>query len=664
MKTTSVIVVFVVALILFCMLCTFCLLLFIGFSVFSSSEVQSAMEATVAPLPEPSITLTPPPTPVIGESDTLATLLAVEVPENDLREIALRLKGFDEIPEVVSETPANHAIGDVIEFWASNTDTDENFRVSAKLVYETEHVYFFVQEGVTVIESRVRDLVDDFEQNSYPTNRAFFGSEWSPGVDGDEHLYILYAKGLGFSVAGYYSSVDEYSHLVHEFSNEKEMFYINADATFPGDSSLPGTLAHEFQHMIHWFNDRNEETWMNEGSSVLSEFLNGYGADGFDASFTRDPGVQLNAWSEGGPGFDSIPHYGAGFLFMTYFLDRFGEAATQELVSHPENGLKSVQSVLGELNLVDEQTGAPYSAVDLFGDWAVANYLNDLTLENGRYGYSNYPQMPTIKSPTERFRSCPVDPVQFTVHQYAADYVEFDCEGAYTLSFIGSRQIRVTPADQHSGRFVFWGNRQDESDATLTRLFDLTDVGSATLTYWAWWAIEENFDYVYLEASTNGEIWTILETPGGTDFNPTGNNLGWGYHYNSGGGDTSEWVRESVDLSPYVGQQVYIRFEYITDAAVNRPGFLLDDLAIPEIGYSTDFESGADDWEAAGWELFDNLLEQTWSVQVITNNETDVVRVPITAGRADIQLTGPATVVIAGTTPFTTEVASYELQVP
>ena len=622
------------------------------------------MEATVAPLPEPSITLTPPPTPVIGESDTLATLLAVEVPESDLRGIALRLKGFDEIPEVVSETPANHAIGDVIEFWASNIDTDENFRVSARLVYETEHVYFFVQEGVTVNESRVRDLVDDFEQNSYPTNRAFFGSEWSPGVDGDEHLYILYAKGLGFSVAGYYSSVDEYSHLVHEFSNEKEMFYVNADATGPGDSSLPGTLAHEFQHMIHWFNDRNEETWMNEGSSVLSEFLNGYGADGFDASFTRDPDVQLNAWSEGGPGFDSIPHYGAAFLFMTYFLDRFGEAATQELVSHPENGLKSVQSVLGELNLVDEQTGAPYSAVDLFGDWAVANYLNDLTLENGRYGYSNYPQMPTIIGPTERFRSCPVDPVQFTVHQYAADYVEFDCEGAYTLSFIGSRQIRVTPADQHSGRFVFWGNRQDESDATLTRLFDLTDASSATLTYWAWWAIEENFDYVYLEASTNGEIWTILETPGGTDFNPTGNNLGWGYHYNSGGGDTSEWVQESVDLSPYVGQQVYIRFEYITDAAVNRPGFLLDDLAIPEIGYSTDFESGADDWEAAGWVRFDNLLEQTWSVQMITNNETDVVRVPITAGRADIQLTGPATVVIAGTTPFTTEVASYELQVP
>ncbi|MFQ5409058.1 MAG: hypothetical protein ACE5FI_11650 [Anaerolineales bacterium] len=652
MKTTGVIVVFVVSLIVFCMLCALCLMSLVVYSVFSSPEVRSVVEATRAPTPVPMITLTPAPTPGQGEQRTLESLLAVNVPENDLREIAFRLKGLDDIPVVVSESPANYSPGEVVEFWASNTDTDENFRVAARLVYETDHVYFFAEEDLSVNEARVRELVDDFEQHSYPTNRAFFGEEWSPGVDGDVHLYILYARGLGFSVAGYYSSVDEYSHLVHEFSNEKEMFYINADATGPGDSSLPGTLAHEFQHMIHWYNDRNEETWLNEGSSVLSEFLNGHGADGFDATFTREPDIQLNAWTEGGPGYDSIPHYGAAFLFMTYFLDRFGETATQRLVAHPENGLVSVQAVLQEL-------GVEMSAADLFADWVVANYLNDASIGDGRYGYSNYPQLPEVSRPTEQFRSCPVDPVQFTVHQFAADYVEFDCDGPYTVSFTGTRQIRVVPTDPHSGRYVFWGNRQDESDTTLTREFDLSEVDRATLTYWAWWAIEENFDYVYVEASTDGEHWTILETPGGTGLNPTGNNLGWGYHHNSGGGDSSQWVQETIDLSAYAGAPVYVRFEYITDAAVNRPGFLLDDLAVPEVDYFEDFEAQAHGWDAAGWVRFDNLLEQTWVVQVIEGDS--VTRVPLTDGQGEVTLSGPATLVVSGTTPFTTEVASYEL---
>src|SRR5207253_5947339 len=98
-------------------------------------------------------------------------------------------------------------------------------------------------------EGAVQQMVDNFQNDTYPTDREFFGSEWNPGVDGDPRLFILYCRGLGFSIAGYYSSADEYSVLAHDFSNEKEMFYINADTTGPEDASLPGTLAHEFQHM-------------------------------------------------------------------------------------------------------------------------------------------------------------------------------------------------------------------------------------------------------------------------------------------------------------------------------------------------------------------------------------------------------------------------------
>jgi hypothetical protein len=631
--------------------------------------VVTSMFAPDTPTPAPNIVLTPVPSPVPGAGDTLEILENAVIPPSDLRELAMRLQGIPDIPEVVNDIPTDYEWGDELEFNVSNTDTDENFTVTARLVYKTENVYFFAETGVSVDEEDVRRLVDNFQDETYPTNREFFGSEWNPGVDGDPRLYILYARGLGFSVAGYYSSADEYSRLAHEFSNEKEMFYINADTTGPGDSSLPGTLAHEFQHMIHWYHDRNEETWMNEGSSVMAEFLNGYSADGFDSIFISEPDVQLNSWVEAGGDPGSISHYGAAFLFMTYFLDRFGHEATQALVAHEANGLRAVDEVLTARGLNDPATGRPLTAVEVFADWVITNYVGDADIGDGRYDYHNYADAPVVFAPTDTFDDCPVER-SATVHQYAADYYEINCSGSWTINFTGSQQVSVIPADPHGGRYAFWSHRNDESDTTLTREFDLTGLSSATFTYWAWWAIEVDYDYAYLEVSTDGgETWQMIETPSGTDDDPTGNNLGWGYTGNSGGGNTAEWVQETVDLSKYAGQEILLRFEYVTDAAVNRAGFMVDDLSIPELDYATGFEEADAGWEAEGFVRIDNLLPQSFVVQVIVYDDvTRVERMALTdanVGTFPVDL-GPgekAVLVVSGITPFTTEVASYRFEI-
>ena len=50
----------------------------------------------------------------------------------------------------------------------------------------------------------------------------------------------------------------------------------------------------------------------------------------------------------------------------------------------------------------------------------------------------------------------------------------------------------------------------------------------------------------------------------------------------SGGGKVAQWVSEQIDLSPFAGKQILLRFEYVTDGALNKPGFLLDNIAIPD----------------------------------------------------------------------------------
>ncbi len=636
-------------------------------SVFQpTSPSQRSATATAGP----QIVLTPAPTPVAGAEDTLQTLEDAVIPPSDLREEAMRLKGIASIPEVVASSPANYKVGQELKFNASNQDTNATFQVQARLIYVTDNVYFFAQDGTDVDVPAVKSLVDTFQNKIYPTDREFFGSEWTPGVDDDPHLYILYVGGIGSSIAGYFSSADEYSHLAHPYSNEKEMFYVNSDNQRPGDPYLLGVLAHEFQHMIHWAHDRNEETWMNEGSSVLAEFLNHYDIGGFDAAYTANPDLQLTGWSEDPSTDPSVSaHYGAGFLFMAYFLDRFGEDATKALVANPDNGMHAVDTTLAALGLKDKTTGKPLTSVDVFADWTIANYLGDPSVADGRYDYHNYPQAPKVDTPTDSYSTCPAQ-ASATVHQFGAAYYEINCTGKLTISFTGSQQVQVIPTKPYSGRYAFWGHRNDESDTSMTHEFDLTSLTSATLNYRTWFELEKDYDFTYLEASTDGgKSWKILKTPSGTDNNTTGNNFGWGYTGNSGGGDTGEWVNETVDLSAYAGQKVQIRFEYITDAAVNWPGFMVDNISIPELKYSTDFETDAGGWQGQGFVRMDNILPQEFVVQVITEGaQTTVQRMTLDQtnhGSLDVNLADgqKAILEVSGVTPFTTELSSFQFSV-
>jgi hypothetical protein len=200
----------------------------------------------------------------------------------------------------------------------------------------------------------------------------------------------------------------------------------------------------------------------------------------------------------------------------------------------------------------------------------------------------------------------------------------------------------------------------------LTREFDFSDLdGPITLTYWTWFDLEQDYDYLYLVASVDGDRWEILTTPSGTPEDPSGNSYGWGYNGESGG-----WVQENVDLSRYAGQKVQVRFEYVTDAAVNGEGFLLDDVAIPEIGYFSDFEGGDGGWQADGWVRVSNALPQTYQLALISVGKAveviylgpgndNSLEIPIEIG-GDVE---EVVLVVTGTTRFTRQKTGYRIEI-
>ncbi|KPL70031.1 hypothetical protein ADN00_18380 [Ornatilinea apprima] len=626
-------------------------------TIFSSDETFDVFEPEATPV---AATFTEIPLQD-GAYETLNTLLTEVVPNNDLRELASRLGGSGDIPETMGGSPTIFRIGDQKSFFITNGDTNETVPVNAILEYETEHVYFWVEEGVEFDADDLKALVDEFETKIYPTNRAFFGSEWTPGIDNDPHLFILYANGIGSSIAGYFSSADSVHPLAHKYSNAHEMFLLSAENVSLEEEFTYGVLAHEFQHMIHWYRDRNEDTWLNEGFSELASFLNGYDAGGFDYLYASQPDLQLNDWPNDSDA--TTPHYGSSFLFVTYFLDRFGEDATKALVAHPDNGMDSIDAVLAELGAVDSRNGELISADALFADWVVANYLQDASVEDGRFTYTIYDYAPTFNK-TETVSDCDGSWQNRNVSQYGVDYVEIACAGSQEIRFEGEVSVPVLPQDAYQGKYAFWSNKGDESDMTLTQQFDFSNAqGTLTLNYWTWYDLEEDYDYLYLVASEDGENWKILKTPSGTDQDLSGNSYGWGYN-----GTTDGWIQESVDISQFAGKKVFLRFEYVTDAAVNGEGLLLDMVEIPEIGYQTDFETDEGGWNGEGFVRIENVLPQTFRVSLIQNGNAtsvgqyvvfpgDVLSIPV-----EIEREG-AVLVVSGTTRFTRQEAIYRFAV-
>lgn len=673
-----VIIIIVSLLIILCCCITLCAGLGVLAVINDNSEIGSSTVSTTSTpvVIRPSATSTAVDTPtsqktatntaIPEKTDTLTTLENTIVPINDPVDIARRFLHKTSV-KVTLEPPAEpFQVGDQQDFWVMNTDTNENFQVSATLQYITDHVYFWIEDDVNFDSKDLEKITETFENKIYPTDREFFGSEWTPGVDSDPHLYILYAKNLGGTVAGYFSSNDEYTPDAFEYSNSHEMFLLSADHTKLYEEYTYGVLAHEFQHMIHWYRDRNETTWMNEGFSELAMLLNNYTVGSAPDYFADDPDLQLTDWPTDPS--KTYPHYGAAFLFMSYFLDRFGETATKAVVAHPANGMTSIDKVLDELDIKDPESNQTLTADQVFSDWTITNYLQDDSIDDGRYAYYTYanPPEPSI---TKTINKCPQENITMDVKQYGTDYIRIRCEGDYTLHFEGSITSKVIPADPHSGTYYFYSNKGDESHMRLTKTFDFTNQAAPlTLTYWTWYDIEEDYDYVYLTASTDGKNWEILAPPSSTSENPSGANYGWGY--NGLSGDGPEWIKESVDISKFAGKTVQISFEYITDAATFGEGFLIDDIAVPEIGYFTDFENDDGGWQADGFVRIENEIPQTYTVSVlfigehpkiekITLSEDNSSTIPLQLGDEYKE----AILVVSGTSRFTRQKAAYRFSI-
>ena len=596
-----------------------------------------------------------------GAMESLLTLMVTNVPERDIISVTQRFKKNDDKNSKPFHN-RNYLVGDEREFWVLDTTANAYQKILAELIYITPHSNFWVQQGVSFNIMDVATVSGIFSEKVYPTNRAFFGSEPSPGIDGDERISILYTRGMG-RAAGLFSSADTVTSAVDEYSNQSEMIYISAEyVDLSNYDYVANIMAHEFQHLIHYSLDHNESSWISEGFSELAVFINEYGPSDFQYIFASNPNRQLTFWPGDDQG-DSSPHYGAAFMFMKYFLDRFGEEATKSLVAEKANDYQSVELVLERIRQSNTNFQSESNGDELFRDWTITNLINSYKSDiPDKYQYKDYhPPIFSIEKLTDASSTWQKQEVQ----QYGAQYFEINCRNDCNLELQGQPTVRILPESPHSGIYYVWSNKGDESEMLFSREFDFREhSGPITLQSWAWFDIEKDYDYLYLTASVDGENWKIINTPGCTLSNPTGANYGCGYS-----GKSNRWIQEKVDLSEYAGKKVIIRFDYLTDLAVNGEGVVLDDISIPEIGYYEDFESSLGGWMADGYVRLQNQLPQKYLVTHVQIGESVKVTPLFFDNKGKIQLnisneTGKVKnyLVISGITKYITTPAFYEIR--
>ncbi|MET8576440.1 immune inhibitor A domain-containing protein [Streptomyces sp. NPDC005012] len=172
------------------------------------------------------------------------------------------------------------------------------------------------------------------------------------------------------------------------------------------------------------------------------------------------------------------------------------------------------------------------------------------------------------------------------------------------------------------GEKQWWSGKGDDLRNTLTRTVDLTGRTSASLTFEGQYDIEQDYDYAYVEVSTDG----------GANFKPIDGTMegqpvprdGSGAPALHGVVPTSSFA---YPLDAYAGKSIQLRFRYATDGGLTRPGLAVDSIAITADGaslFTDDAETEAAGWTANGFSRVGGSFTDSYPQYYIVENRQHV----------------------------------------
>jgi Immune inhibitor A peptidase M6 len=429
-----------------------------------------------------------------------------------------------------------------------------------------------------------------------------------------------------------------------------------------------GTFAHEYEHLLEYYEDPGETNWIDEGLADWAQTLTGYvdpsapiDDQDFDshiqcflgylsiqtpANPNPDAGGaenSLTVWGDQDADHESetLCDYGAAYTMMEFLAGRYGNDFMRDLHTDDAPGLESLGGLLAGVD-------PGKTALDVVHEWAAMVALDGIldagaTLTGGDAANYTTPTLDaTINWDTDDAYDTPGAPPN------GSDYVRLrDGSGAYlpasaitSIEFDGAETLAPRPIEwtvdanppEHEGNPALYSGSGPSFDRAIVQQVSVP-ADNPTLTFQTKYETEELFDYGFVQVSTDGgQTYTSLANENTTEeHDPTAIPL---VVENLPGldGDSGGWVTETFDLTPYAGQDVLLSFRYITDTGVDLPGWWIDDVMVGDTLIS-------DGSSLAGWQSTTevNPIEVSgFTVQLISydeaRTEAHIAQLPLGAG--------------------------------
>ena len=348
------------------------------------------------------------------------------------------------------------------------------------------------QEMVDALATRF--LRPGASNDIYDWVTAIFGAPWGPHAysdlippasAGEIHILLLDIEGDGAgTVAGFYHSIHNVLHdpayPITRASAERLIFFIDSailsipegptwEVSDPAPSDILDTLAHEFQHMIHFYQKQiltglpappASEVWLNEMASEMTTDLI---ADKLRISGPRgvaynDPTagtagntngrlplynywneIQVTKWD------NDLKNYSNTYALGAYLARNYGGAALfREIVQNDSAGVAAIEVALATL-------GHDVSFADVLTDWAVANLLSDDTSAPHPYRYNSGTWFTsTVGGQTFRLGS-----INLFNYRYEGEETDVPYDGLYLYRNLS--EFTADPHPPHSNRYATLG---------------------------------------------------------------------------------------------------------------------------------------------------------------------------------------------------------------
>jgi hypothetical protein len=512
------------------------------------------------------------------------------------------------------------------------------------------------QQDQTITAAQIEYIGQEFDQHIWETDVFHFGNYDSrPAADPNGKRAAIFIHNIRddaywtsyrYYIAGYFSSglndeLQQNAIFVDSFNWADRL---GGNTSTPSHNYLyEGTVAHEFQHLIHHDVDADESDFINEGMSDLAEQFN-YGTLGTSSHigeylyYHRD---SLTGWA------GELADYGSSVLWQDYLWEkRGGVTLTTSLAKRVAPGYEGrkfddtaakfsdpgdafiwnqIHDQLNGMDGVAHQVGSMDKVKWYFRNWTVANLLDGKVTEK-RWNYRNLvlngidSAGMTVDQGLGYYESNVngnVPPTRKNVRRntatepWGAYYRTYGgSEPGFTMSFTGAPQTGIAPP---TGRYEWYSGQGNMLERTVERTIDGVKPGDV-LTFKTWFNIEQDWDYGWVEASQDGVTWTRLAQlsalPASSATNVNGSTKWEGAGAFTG--SSNGWQDARFSMGTLSGP-VHLRFRYSTDEGYNEQGWYVDDITL---GSFVDTVDGVNGWvtdAADGWAFTTGQQDNDWT---------------------------------------------------